>query len=188
MAANLLACLALIVTSQSAPQQGVDFLGTGILERGIVKLVPASHDAGAAVGFSISGQDARVLLKTYFDEAFPTDAKYVNDGQDLTKSVFNSLLHAAANDSDVSVRFADKNPALQSGDIVVGFDTVAMCLVDSETTDVPFTLQCFAASRNIDAGSKRTNFMLALLPESRSPLLRFLEDHNQKIVYVRLED
>jgi hypothetical protein len=166
-----------------------DVLDTGISMRGLVKLAPQDHENGTDVAFMFSegsGGKATVFLRATFDAAFPPVGKPAQKGQELTAAMFHNLLHAAASDSYVSLRFADLNPALQRGEIIKGLDMVATCAVDRVDNQLGsgFRLQCLAGNRKVEAGIAM-NFVVMVV-DTGTRLSRFLDD--RKAVWVRLED
>jgi hypothetical protein len=172
-----------------ATQNARDALDTGISMRGVVKLAPQGHDNGAAVAFMFSEASegkVTVVFKATFEAAFPTIGKAAQKGQELTAAMFHSLLHTAAADSEIGLRFADQNPALERGDIIKGLTMAAVCGVDRVENQVgtAFALRCLASDRKIEAGT-RMNFS-AVVVDAGSRLSRFLE--GRQAVWVRLED
>jgi hypothetical protein len=166
-----------------------DALDTGISLRGHVKLAPQSHENGTAVAFMFSEASegkVTVVFKATFEAAFPAVGKTAQKGQELTAAMFHNLLHTAAVDSEIGLRFADQNPALQRGDIIKGLNMAAVCGVDRVENQVgtAFALKCFAGDRKIEAGT-RMNFE-AVVVDAGSRLSGFLE--GRQAVWVRLED
>jgi hypothetical protein len=166
-----------------------DALDTGISLRGLVKLAPQSHENGTAVAFMFSEAaegKVTVVFKATFEAAFPAVGKSAQKGQELTAAMFHNLLHTAAVDSEIGLRFADQNPALQRGDMIKGLNMAAVCGVERVENQVgtAFALKCFAGDRKIETGT-RMNFS-AVVVDAGARLTGFLE--GRQAVWVRLED
>jgi hypothetical protein len=166
-----------------------DALDAGISMRGVVKLAPQGHENGTAVAFMFSEASegkVTVVFKATFESAFPAVGKAAQQGQELTAAVFHSLLHTAAADSEIGLRFADQNPALQRGDLIKGLNMAAVCGVGRVENQVgtAFALKCLAGDRKIEPGT-RMNFD-AVVVDAGSRLSRFLD--GRQAVWVRLED
>lgn len=182
----VLTATAAIGAAQNATRDALD---TGIALRGLVKFAPQSRENGSAVAFMFSeSSDGRVtvVFKATFDAAFPAVGKAAQKGQELTAAMFHNLLHTAAADTEIGLRFADQNPALQRGDIIKGLKMAALCGIDRVDNQVgtAFALKCLSADRKIEAGT-RMNFE-AVAVDTGSRLSRFLE--GRQAVWIRLED